>query len=223
MQILLDGIRRAGLNKGRVRDALTGVETHNGVTGEMVSDPNCKNIAPLFLAQVHKGAISYRRITMEKPYARVGENGLGTLVRLCPINKTQPQIGVFRPHADEIVGSPETARWLRPLNAHGQNLSLIPISSVASWGKASDDLVKAVYQEHVLAVLALDRPSSHLAEQNRSRWRRSSRDRNLVRSRAHYDEYSLDFPPAGSHFAGTGFGMLVGGRHPGRSEPGQDP
>lgn len=77
MQILLDGIRRAGLNKGRVRDALTGVETHNGVTGEMVSDPNCKNIAPLFLAHVHKGAISYRRITMEKPYARVGENGVG--------------------------------------------------------------------------------------------------------------------------------------------------
>ena len=31
--------------------------------------------------------------------------------------------------------------------------------------EASDYLVKAVYQEHVLAVIALDRPSSHLAEQ----------------------------------------------------------
>ena len=107
MQIPLDAIRRAGLNKGR--DALTGVETHNGVTGEMVSDPNCKNIAPLFLAQVHKGAISYRRITMEKPYARVGENGVGYSGPSLPDEKTtQPQIGVFGPHADEIVSSPET-------------------------------------------------------------------------------------------------------------------
>ena len=166
MQILLEAICRAGLNKGRIRDALTGVETHNGVTGDMVFDPNCKNIAPLFLAQVHNGAITYRRLTMEKPYARVGENGVGYSGPSLPDEKTtQPQIGVFGPHADEIVSSPETARWLRTLNAHGQNLLLIPISSDASWGKASDDLVKAVYQEHVLAVLALDRPSGHLAEQ----------------------------------------------------------
>jgi len=103
---------------------------------------------------------------MEKPYARVGENGVGYSGPSLPDEKTtQPQIGVFGSDADEIVSSPETARWLRTLNAHGQNLSLIPISSVASWGKASDDLVKAVYQERVLAVLALDRPSSHLAEQ----------------------------------------------------------
>jgi branched-chain amino acid transport system substrate-binding protein len=51
------------------------------------------------------------------------------------------------------------------LNAGGKRLSLIAIPSESSWGKASDDLVKAVYQEHVLALIALDRPSSHLAEQ----------------------------------------------------------
>ena len=166
MQILIEAICRAGLNKGRIRDALTGTETHKGVTGDMVFDPNCKNIAPLFLAHVHNGAISYRSISMEKPYARVGENGVGYSGPALPDEKApQQKIGVFGPHADEIISSPETARWLRTLNAHGQNLSLIPISSDASWGKASDDLVKAVYQEHVLAVLALDRPSSHLAEQ----------------------------------------------------------
>jgi ABC-type branched-subunit amino acid transport system substrate-binding protein len=66
MRILLDAICRAGLNKGRIRDALTGTETYKGVTGDMVFDPNCKNIAPLFLAQVRNGTIQYRRITMEK-------------------------------------------------------------------------------------------------------------------------------------------------------------
>jgi len=166
MQILLEAICRAGLNKGRIRDALTGIETHKGVTGEMAFDPNCKNIAPLFLAQVHNGTISYRRITMEKAYARVGENGVGYSGPSLPDEKTsQLQIGVFGPHADEIVSSPETARWLRTLDARGQHLSLLPISSDSSWGKASNDLVRSVYQEHVLALIALDRPSSHLAEQ----------------------------------------------------------
>ena len=59
---------------------------------------------------------------------------------------------------------PETIRMLRTLNGSGKLLSLIAIPSEASWGKASSDLVKAVYQEHVLALIALDRPSSHLAE-----------------------------------------------------------
>jgi branched-chain amino acid transport system substrate-binding protein len=67
MRLLLDAICRAGLNKGRIRDALTGTETYQGVTGDMVFDPNCKNIAPLFLAHVQNGMIQYRRITMEKP------------------------------------------------------------------------------------------------------------------------------------------------------------
>ncbi len=166
MQILLDSICRAGLNRGRIRDALTGISSHKGVTGDMVFDPNCKNIAPMFLAQVHNGAISYRRITMEKPYARVGENGVGYSGPSLP-DEPAPhlQIGVFGPHADEIVRSPETDRWLHTLKARGQSLAPVPISSDSSWGKASDDLVKAVYQEHVLAVVALDRPSSHLAEQ----------------------------------------------------------
>ena len=67
MRLLLDAICRAGLNKGRIRDALTGTKTYRGVSGDMVFDPNCKNIAPLFLAHVQDGMIQYRRITMEKP------------------------------------------------------------------------------------------------------------------------------------------------------------
>ncbi|MGC2477474.1 MAG: hypothetical protein WA485_24250, partial [Candidatus Sulfotelmatobacter sp.] len=41
----------------------------------------------------------------------------------------------------------------------------IAIPSDAAWGKASSDLVNAVYQDHVLSVIALDRNCSHLAEQ----------------------------------------------------------
>jgi ABC-type branched-subunit amino acid transport system substrate-binding protein len=171
MQILLDAICRAGLNKGRIRDALTGVESHKGVTGDMVFDPNSKNIAPMFLARVHNGSIDYRRITMEKPYARVGENGVQYSGPALAQEKTDHlQIGVFGPRADEIVHSAEVIRLLREINGKGQGMSGHPISLIAipsqlSWGKASDELVKAVYQDRVLALIALDRPSSHLAEQ----------------------------------------------------------
>jgi ABC-type branched-subunit amino acid transport system substrate-binding protein len=166
MQILLNAICRAGLNRGRIRDALAGTVNYKGVTGDMVFDPNSKNIAPLFLAHVHNGAIVYRRITMEKPYARVGENGVQYAGPKGPDEiASDLKIGVFGPHADELVRSPETVRVLSALNTPGRHFSLIAISSELSWGKASADLVKAVYQEHVLALIALDRPSSHLAEQ----------------------------------------------------------
>ncbi len=166
MQILLDAICRAGLNRGRIRDALTGVENHEGVTGNMVFDPNCKNIAPLFLARVRNGNIEYRRITMEKPYARVGEDGVDYAgPTLTEVKTRKLQIGIFGPRADEIVRSAEVLNLLHAINVKGQPISLVGIPSQLSWGKASDELVKAVYQNQVLALVALDRPSSHLAEQ----------------------------------------------------------
>jgi len=166
MQILLNAICRAGLNKGRIRDALTATENYKGVTGDMVFDPNCKNIAPLFLAHVHNGSIEYRRITMDKPYARVGENGVQYAGPTLADEKSNSlAIGIFGPRADEIVRSAEVVRLLGTINRDGQAISLVAIPSQLSWGKASDELVKAVYQDRVLALIALDRPSSHLAEQ----------------------------------------------------------
>jgi ABC-type branched-subunit amino acid transport system substrate-binding protein len=166
MKILLDAICRAGLNKGRIRDALTATQTYKGVTGDMVFDPNSKNIAPLFLAHVHNGTIDYRRITMEKPYAQVGENGVQYAgPALADEQASSMKIAVFGPHADELIRSPETVRMLHTINEAGKHLFLIAIPSETSWGKASEELVKAVYGEHVLALIALDRLSSHLAEQ----------------------------------------------------------
>ena len=166
MRILLDAICRAGLNKGRIRDALTGLTSYKGVTGDMVFDPNCKNIAPLFLAHVHNGQIAYRRITMEKPYAQVGEGGVQYVGPSSPDQSPGGlRIAVFGPGAGQLVQSPDISTLLSTLNASGKNLSLVAVPSEAAWGKASDDLVHSVYQDHVLALIALDRASSHLAAQ----------------------------------------------------------
>ena len=166
MRILLGAICRAGLNKGRIRDALTGLTSYKGVTGDMVFDPNCKNIAPLFLARVHDGHIAYRRITMDKPYAKVGEDGVQYSGPSASDQVSADlKLGVFGPHADDVVRSPEIIRLLHSLNVSGEKFSFVPVASDAAWGKASSDLVNAVYQDHVLALIALDRASSHLAEQ----------------------------------------------------------
>lgn len=54
---------------------------------------------------------------------------------------------------------------MNTLNVSGKHLALIAIPSETQWGKASAELVKSIYEEHVVAMIALDRPSSHLAEQ----------------------------------------------------------
>jgi hypothetical protein len=166
MQVLLNAICRAGLNRGRIRDALTSVTNYKGVTGDMVFDPNCKNISPLFLASVHKGAINYRRITMEKPYAQVGEGGVSySGPKLADQAGIDVVIGVFGPKANELVASEAVTRELSELIRDGRRYTLVPIPSDTSWGTASTALVKAVYEQHALGIIALDRASAHLAEQ----------------------------------------------------------
>ena len=131
----------------------------------MIFDPNCKNIAPLFLGHVHDGKIEYRRITMEKPYARVGDNGVQYSGPRTPnLSGANPKIAIFGPRANEIVNSPEVRASLSSFNKD-ERPALIAIPSEGAWGKASSDLVNAVFQNHVLAVIAMDRNSSHLAEQ----------------------------------------------------------
>ena len=77
-------------------------EKYQGVTGEIIFDPNCKNIHPLYLASVHNGTISYHEITMEKAYARVGEDG---------VQYSGPKLP---DQASELRNSPSLAR--RPTN-----------------------------------------------------------------------------------------------------------
>ena len=166
MQVLLGSICRAGLNRGRIRDALTGVAGYQGVTGEMNFDPNCKNISPLFLASVHNGAIAYRRITMDKPYARVGEDGVQYAGPALGDEATNDlRIAVFGAHADQMVKSPEITRLVETLSGPGHHISLVGISSDGPWGKASTELVQAVYEQRVVGIVAIDRNASHLAEQ----------------------------------------------------------
>jgi ABC-type branched-subunit amino acid transport system substrate-binding protein len=165
MQVLLRSICQAGLNRGRIRDALTGVADYKGVTGDMAFDPNCKNVSPMFLATVKHGKIEYRRASMEKTYARVGEEGVQYAGPALADETGGAKIAVFGPKADETVQSPEIRKLVDELNRNGQKISLISIPSESAWGKASTQLVDSIYKDHVLGIIALDRATGHLAEQ----------------------------------------------------------
>jgi ABC-type branched-subunit amino acid transport system substrate-binding protein len=155
MNILLDAICRAGLNRGRIRDALYGLEHYKGVTGEMIFDPNAKNIASLYLGKVTGGKLVYRRYAMDKPYAVVGERAAGyTGPEIADASGPERKIGLFGPGA-EALASRLTLRGYR----------IVGVSSEAVWGKSSTELVNLVNDADVLGVIATDRAAAHLAEQ----------------------------------------------------------
>jgi branched-chain amino acid transport system substrate-binding protein len=54
-RLLVDAIRKAGLNRARIRDALYEVRTYDGVSGTIRFDPTQNNITPVILGHVEKG------------------------------------------------------------------------------------------------------------------------------------------------------------------------
>jgi len=155
MQILLQAICAAGLNRAMIRDALYGTVSYTGVTGAMQFDPNDKQIRDMYLGTVHNGRIEYRKVSMQKEYARVGEDGVEFAGPSVPdVKGKTPKVAVFGPSAEKTASATKSPGF-----------ELVGISSDVPWGKASSALVSAVYDQNVIAVIALDRASSHLAEQ----------------------------------------------------------
>lgn len=182
MNMLLDSICKAGLNRARIHDALANIEEYNGVTGHMIFDPNQKNVAPMYLGTVHDGAIAYRIATVQKasqssittpisapapPYARVGEEG----VAYSGPHRTEALVGpvriiLFGPKAAEIAASAEVLAGLAADQVNAKpRWELLPVTSGQNWGAATTALVHALTDEHAIAIVALDRDCSHLAEQ----------------------------------------------------------
>lgn len=182
MNALLDSICKAGLNRARIHDALASIEEYDGVTGHMIFDPNQKNVAPMFIGTVRSGSITFKPASMEKhppaapdraaastaqrqvPYARVGEDGVefnGPHQASGPASGAAKVI-VFGKQAGALVRAPEIRGVLQE---GGQRWELLPVASDQNWGVASTQLVHGLFDEHALAIIALDRDAAHLAEQ----------------------------------------------------------
>jgi hypothetical protein len=75
------------------------------------------------------------------------------------------QVVLFGPRAAEVAQSAGVLAALAAGTAKGREWKLLPVESGQNWGAASTQLVHALMDEHALAILALDRDASHLAEQ----------------------------------------------------------
>ncbi len=191
MNALLDSICAAGLNRARIHDALADIQEYDGVTGHMVFDPNQKNVAPMYMGTVHNGTISYRIATMEKeptaqasaagsalssledadaasqaPYARVGEDGVRYAGPRRPDLPGGPvRVVLFGPKAKLVGESAAVQKQLAAGKASERAWELLPVASDQNWGAAATQLVHALWDEHALAIVALDRDAAHLSEQ----------------------------------------------------------
>jgi ABC-type branched-subunit amino acid transport system substrate-binding protein len=156
MNVLLDSICRAGLNRGRIRDAFTALEQVHAVTSDIVMDVNCKNISPLYLGTVRAGRkVEFRRYPMQLPYAQTG--GATPAFTGPPLPDAPPgKLGVvvFGANAGQVAADPNLAGY-----------NIIPVVADQQWGKSSSELVRAMTDSQTIAVIATDRNSSHLAEQ----------------------------------------------------------
>jgi len=72
---------------------------------------------------------------------------------------------LFGPRAEAVAQSAEVQSALAAAVPQGRVWKLLPVASDQNWGAASTQLVNALMDRHALAIVALDRDSSHLAEQ----------------------------------------------------------
>ena len=62
MNIIIEAIKKAGLNRVLIRDVLTDMKTFNGyqgVTGKVIFDDTWNNIRPIFMAKVINGKFEF--------------------------------------------------------------------------------------------------------------------------------------------------------------------
>jgi branched-chain amino acid transport system substrate-binding protein len=106
------------------------------------------------------------------PYAQVGEDGVSYVgpvrdaTQLRQFN-ARVRVVLFGPGASAVAQSPEMLAALKDgaARVNGVAWEILPVESDQNWGAASTQLVHALMDEHALAIVALDRDSSHLAEQ----------------------------------------------------------
>ena len=131
---------------------------------ETIAQPSAVGQTPLAREEVP--AVGQGPASPQVPYARVGEDGVsynGPSRGNVPAGPIQ--VILFGPEAAEIAASPEVQAEIAFAAAHGRPWKLLPVASDQNWGAASTGLVHALMDEHAIAIVALDRNSSHLAEQ----------------------------------------------------------
>ncbi|MHC4698210.1 MAG: ABC transporter substrate-binding protein [Planctomycetota bacterium] len=79
--ILVAAIRKGGLNRARIQDALNEYTHYDGVTGSIVFDTTLNDIGPVYMATVKQGRFVYREANFTKVSQRSSAESAGSAAR----------------------------------------------------------------------------------------------------------------------------------------------
>jgi ABC-type branched-subunit amino acid transport system substrate-binding protein len=152
------------VHNGAISYRIATMEKEPPLAKETIAQPPAVGQTPLARQEVPAGGRG--PALSQGPYARVGEDGVsynGPTRGDVPAGPIQ--VILFGPQAAEIAASPEVRAEIAIASAKGRPWKLLPVASDQNWGAASTALVHALKDEHAIAIVAIDRNSSHLAEQ----------------------------------------------------------
>jgi branched-chain amino acid transport system substrate-binding protein len=178
--ILVAAIRKAGLNRVRIRDALYEYKHFDGVTGPIEFDSTLNDVGPVYLATVQNGRFAYREAKSTStaradhgpiPYRTLAESP--PAVRLSPPpspNETTPlRLGCFLPLDDAgqaaVRGMQMALENDAAKHPDERPIKLLVRDARGVWGSNSGSLVDLVFQHEILALIgSTERRGTHVAE-----------------------------------------------------------
>ena len=178
--ILIAAIRKAGLNRVHIRDALYEYKRFDGVTGRIEFDSTLNDVGPVYFATVQNGKFAYREARFAStaradqgpiPYRTLAESA--PAVRLSPppsrAETTALRLGCFLPLDDAGQAAVRGMQMALEIDAarhpNETPIELLVRDARGVWGSNSNSLVDLVFQQEILALIgSTERRGTHVAE-----------------------------------------------------------
>jgi ABC-type branched-subunit amino acid transport system substrate-binding protein len=191
MNLLIEAIQKAGLNRGRIRDALTEYTEYDGIAGRAILDATHNNIAPPTLALVREGRFVFQPTYSGSQAVPAGEESSSTpyarMADRAPryegpdreaekdIREEEIKIGLLVPLTGSQAAAGRALQLAAELaieeanqqeNSSGRGFRLLTRDTNGSWGRASGEVVNLIYADKVVALLtSMEGATAHLTEQ----------------------------------------------------------
>ena len=178
--ILIASIRKAGLNRARIRDALYEYREYRGVTGLIEFDATLNDVGPVYIATIEAGRLVYREMEfamtprereVPRPYRAMAESppGARSPVRGKATPGAEIRVGCFLPLDDRgrnvVRGMERAVAEDLHRNPTQARIVLVIRDSRGAWGDNNTDLVDMVTADQVIALVgSTERRGTHLAE-----------------------------------------------------------
>ncbi|MFQ6008306.1 MAG: ABC transporter substrate-binding protein, partial [Candidatus Zixiibacteriota bacterium] len=178
--ILIEAIRKAGLNRARIRDALYELTYYDGVTGPIEFDSTLNDIGPVYIAAVKNGRFVYREMEFAgvpatsvetAPYRTLAQSPPEALSPDDPVAGVEEviRIGCFLPLDESgrqvIDGIRQAIAEDLHRNPQATPIELVVQDVRGAWGGNSNGLVNLIFTDRVLALVgSTERRGTHLAE-----------------------------------------------------------